>query len=349
MTTISFGGRHLVRNDETLTELLEVIVPRTVEAKQQGGPSVSHRLIVNAFLDEDGQAYIKRLDELRKELHGEGVRLDYQQGRGPGFSFYSALMQRDADVTVLYGAEDIDVRAIQPEEAPWFAREMSEGDIALGVGCRPQVMLHDQVPEADVMRQLHEVYYAIAAGAREGLRPENPFDHDLSKAPSVFAGVNGVGGFGDLTTGLAFFNHNASGASSLANFFSRVTRTPGVDPEFFASEYAFHIHAGAENTFRIYTAYNKNKFYGEKTEPTDDEREAAMEKVAKSTLDYNRQLAKIPEVYAKLIRTVEDPATKPSIRRNISSYKGFTKIASPEELLERVDGLMRQGLSLDSE
>ncbi len=339
---ISFGGRHFIGNQETLDEFVNGIVPRTREAAAQKDLDYDslHRLRVNLPLGENTQEYAKQLDSLRKELHGE-IDLSFMIGRGPGVSFKDLLMQREGDVTVLYGAEDIDIRHIQPEVA-WMADKMLSKDYPLGVGCRPQVMLA-QVPEADVMRQLHEVYYAIAAGANEEERPENPFSLDLSKGSSVFVGIGGRGGFGDITSGLSLFNHQSSRAQKVANHFSFVTSV--AEPEMFTSEYAIHIHAGINNIFRAYTSYNENKFYDRKTEFSDTERTAAMEKIDRFIDFYNSNLMKVPDVKHKLLLTVGNPETKQAILGNLgTSWRGFTKIATPEELVERVDGLMKEVL-----
>lgn len=343
---ISLGGRHFIGNQETLDTLVKEIIPRTQEAastKTEGYDAV-HKLRVNIPLGDNTLEYAKQINSLRKKHQGE-IDISFMIGRGPGVSFKDLLMQREGEVTVLYGAEDMDIRVIQPEVA-WMASQMIKNNMTLGVGCRPQVMLH-QVPEADVMRQLHEVYYALAAGAKEGLQPENPFNLDLSKGPSIFVGDNGKGGFGDITSGLSLFNHVSNSLyagmndQEVANYFSYITSI--IEPEMFTSEYALHIHVGIDNTLRTYTSYDENKFYERKTEFSDSERSAAMYKIDGFISFYNQNLMKIPEVRDKILDTVQNPDTKQRILSNLgTSWNGFTKVATPEELVERVDSVMKK-------
>ncbi|HIH34038.1 MAG TPA: hypothetical protein HA223_02110 [Nanoarchaeota archaeon] len=345
MMRISFGGRHYIVNQETLDEFVAEIVPRTREAAAQKdtGYDSLHRLRVNIPMNEKTQDYSQQLDSIRKELQGE-IDLSFMIGRGPGVSFKDLLMQREGDVTVLYGAEDLDIRKIQPEIV-WMADKMLSGDFPLGVGCRPQVMLHT-TPEADLMRQLHEGFYALAAGASEELRPENPFSLDLSKGSSIFVGTDGKGGFGDITSGLSLFNHKSSKAQDVANYFSFVTSI--VEPEMFTSEYAIHIHAGIENIFRAYTSYNENRFYEKGERPGWFNVCEDMAKIDNFIIGYNQELAKIPRVYSAVKDTVLSPETKYKLGRNLDGWKGFSGNISPEKILDRVNEAMRKGLLLDS-
>ncbi|MEK6852327.1 MAG: hypothetical protein AABX59_00455 [Nanoarchaeota archaeon] len=309
---ISYGGRHFIGNREQLEVLVSDIVPKTLEAVESPESKIAgtvvdytphHRLRVNlpevsnktpvetALLVLES---MNKLDELRKRYQGK-IDISYMLGRGPGISYGDLLMQRTGDFTAIYGAEDMDIRQIQPELV-WMAEEMLSRDLVLGTGARPRIMLNP-VPEGDVMRQLHEVWYALDAGATEGFLPDNPFGHDLSKGSSVFVGVNGKGGFGDLTSGLNLFNHRASKAQETSNFFNYLSRI--VDPEMFATEYGIHIWTGVNNIYRAYASYTENRFDARPTEFSDEARQEAITRMKGFIGRYNSDLKKVPKISEK--------------------------------------------------
>jgi len=337
MGGIFFGGRHYIGNKNGLDHFTDVILPRTVNASKEF--YASHLLRVNLPVISSDTVHLYEGMEKIKNSTPE-VEIEYQS-TGPGTSFRKILLSRQGDFSVVYGAEDMDINVIQ-DEMNHMARIMEDENIALGEGCRPQVKL-DAIPEADLMRQIHEIYHGIAAGCDDkGTFPiENPFKHDLSKGSSLFVGHNGQGGFGDLTSGLCMLNHNAKDA----DFFCESLSLAGLvaESDFFTGEYASHIKLGIKNMFRTYTSYTENRV--EETEEfSDEQRINRMQQMDKFIVNYSRNLAKVIGASHKLIEAVENLESTQAIKRNLQSWQGRTKIATPREITDRVLEDMQEGL-----
>ena len=332
---ISFTARHLVKDQATFDELVAGI-DRVRKAREYLASAERvegiFRMRVN-HLSSTPELYPVLLN-LGKKTRAEGIDFILQTDRGPGTSFALGTLYRNADVCMIYGMDNLHVDKAMPQLVE-MAERLVEDDKVLGAGCRTKINLYD-LPEEDVMRQFHEVYYMIAAGAREGVNmPLNPSNLNLSNVPSIFAAL------GDLYGDFAALNHTASGSQKLCDYISYITTIS--NHENFTHEYTMFIHQGVPDIVRMYFDYEENKFYRDTSKLSEQDRKDERVKIRNFIKGYTLELAKVVDVQEKLVAVVSDPSTKDLILRNSSSYRQDPGVDS-EKLVYEVDSLIKEGL-----
>ncbi len=342
---ISATARHYIGNEATLEEFKggNGIIDRTVnslgkEARNlnKRGYNVKHKLRVD-YDSRFGQDNFLEVKKLGEEIRKEGIGFNLQVGMGPGYSFLEGLLFRDCDVSIVYGADQIHINKNLDCFAEVCFRLNTENKV-LGGAARPNKVLLSDVPEGDLMRQIHETYYTLAAGGYEGRKIDNPFNFDTSNGSSLYIGVNSEGGFGDLTSGFAAINHNSTRAQIVCQ--NLVNIANNSNPNNFCSEYGIFINEGIKNIVMIYIDFSENMFYRDKGKLSEKDIKQEIKKREKFIKSHTYELGKIPYIKDKLVKILRDNKIIEIIERNIVGYE----LKNSKRFINRVNVLMIEGL-----